>query len=650
MILLQAQQVARRFGGDYLFQNAQLEVQNNARVALVGPNGVGKSTFLKIIAGIDPPDEGQVIYGKGVRIAYMAQDSGLDSERTIYDEMLTVFAPLQKLEQHIHDLEQQISAPDANQSSPAYQQLLSQYDQAQHDFSARNGYGYEAEIRSVLHGFQFDEPTYQKPIHTLSGGEKSRLALAKLLLEKNDVLILDEPTNHLDIDTLTWLENYLKGYQGALLMVSHDRYFLDHVVNETYELSSRGTEHYNGNYTTFLKQKQARLDQEWKAYEKQQAEIQKLQTFVDKNIVRASTTKQAQSRRKQLEKMDKLEKPKSGTNEIRLQFKVDHPSGNDVLKVTNAAIGYSPDHIMAEPINLDVQKGDVQAIIGPNGIGKSTLLKSILGKIPFMKGSAKIGSGVQIGYYDQEQQQLHRNKDILHEVWDEHPTMPERDIRSILGSFLFRGDDVLKPVANLSGGEKARLALTKLALDHDNFLVLDEPTNHLDIDSKEVLEQALLDFDGTILFVSHDRYFINKIATSIVVVSEHGSKRYLGDYDYYLDKHAEEQEFAAQKAAGQQPASEAPQKSAQDNYQASKTQQREERKLRREIDKLEQQLTDLEQQSQQLQEQMAQPDVYSDVAKVKDLQDQLEAANAESEKIETQWEEKSLALEDMMAQ
>ncbi|WP_125982116.1 ribosomal protection-like ABC-F family protein [Loigolactobacillus iwatensis] len=649
MILLQAQNVARHFGADVLFEHVQLEIQSQARVALVGRNGIGKSTLLKILVGQNPPDVGQVITSKGVTIGYLPQDTGLDSTKTIFDEMLTVFAKLQAMEKRMHTLEQQLGDPKLLADEEAYQATLKSYEQLQHDFSDQNGYGYQAEIRTVLHGFAFGEDYYDHPINELSGGQKSRLAMAKLLLEKHDLLILDEPTNHLDIDTLTWLEGYLQGYSGALLIVSHDQYFLDKVANEVYDMSQHTTRHYKGNYTKYRAEKAAYQEQEWKAYEKQQAEINKLEDFVNKNIVRASTTKRAQSRRKQLDKIVRLEKPQNDNKTVRFSFSEDKPSGNQVLDVVNAAIGYSATHVLADPIDLHLKRHEAIAITGPNGVGKSTLLKSILKQIPFLRGEAKLGAGVDIGYYDQEQENLHRNKTVLNEIWDEHSTLPEVNIRSILGSFLFTGKDVEKSVAALSGGEKAQLMLVKLAMNHNNFLILDEPTNHLDIDSKEVLEKALLHYDGTILFVSHDRYFMNRIASNVVELSHQGTKRYLGNYDYYVDKKAEEAAITAEKVANAGPAevvshSAAP---AQQDYQLNKEQQKKERKLSREVAALEQQMTTLDQQSHDLQVAMTQPDVLAAPTKLTELQQQLEAITAQQNQVETDWEEKSLALEEL---
>lgn len=649
----------RRFGADVLFDNVQMDIQEHARVALVGRNGAGKSTLLKMIAGETVPDEGQISMRKGLTIGYLAQDQGLDSNNTIWEEMSSVFAELHAIEKRMHQLENQLSDPAIMNDEQAYQQTLKTYDQIQTEFQQKNGYGYQAEIRGVLHGFQFDAEVYDKSVTALSGGQKTQLALAKLLLEKRDLLILDEPTNHLDVETLTWLESYLQSYSGALLIVSHDRYFLDRVVNEVYDLSHHEMVHYTGNYDQFVQEKAARIQAQWKHYEKQQAEISKLEDFVNRNIVRASTTKRAQARRKQLAKMDRLDRPDSDEKTAHFGFHAAKQSGNIVLTVKDAAVGYDG-QILSEPDNLNIKKHEAIAIVGPNGIGKSTFLKSILGQIPFIKGQAVFGTNVVTGYYDQEQRNLNDKKTVLGELWDEHPTTPEKDIRTILGSFLFTGEDVDKPVHALSGGERARLLLTKLAMQNDNFLILDEPTNHLDIDSREVLEVALNDFDGTLLFVSHDRYFINQVATSVVEVSPEGTELFLGDYDYYIDKKQEQAEIAA--AAASQAAEKAaeagaadstsattaaPRSKGQQNYQASKQQQREKRKLERSVAALEEQMTALDEQATQIQTEMAQPEVSADVGKLQDLQKKLEAINTQQEQVETEWTEQAEALEEL---
>lgn len=637
MILLQANQIARYFGADTLFENIHLEVASKARIGLVGRNGAGKSTLLKIIANIEAPDVGQVIKNKQATLGYLAQDTGLDSTETIWNEMLKAFDTVRQMEARMRDVE--VAIGETPESDSRYTSLLKEYDQLQHDFNEQNGYGYENEIRSVLHGFKFDESFYDKEISTLSGGQKTRLALARMLLVKPDILILDEPTNHLDIETLAWLEDYLQGYSGALLIVSHDRYFLDRVVNEIYEISRHKIRHYTGNYSRYLDLKATQLASDWKAYEKQQVEIEKLEDFVARNLVRASTTKRAQSRRKTLEKMDRLDRPDGKEKSAKFMFDIDKVSGNVVLQVEEAAIGY--EETLSEPIDLDIRREDAIALVGPNGIGKSTLLKSLIGQIPFIKGTPHFGTNVTVGYYDQGQADLHGNKTILAELWDEHPTTPEKDIRNVLGGFLFSGEDVEKTIPLLSGGEKARVALAKLSMNKENFLILDEPTNHLDIDNKEVLENALIDYQGTLLFVSHDRYFINRIANKVIELSPEGSKLYLGDYDYYLEKKKEEEEIAELQAKEAAPV-EAPKK----KFYQDKEQQKLIRSLRRKIEAIEETLSTLDEEIAELEIQMSQPDILNDHVQLLELTNDLEAKKAEQEEQLSSWEELSLELEE----
>ncbi|MGO3611091.1 MAG: ABC-F family ATP-binding cassette domain-containing protein, partial [Enterococcus sp.] len=635
--LLQANQIARYFGADTLFENIHLEIASKGRIGLVGRNGAGKSTLLKIIAGIEAPDAGQIIKNKQATLGYLAQDTGLDSNETIWNEMLKAFEAVRKMEARMREVE--VAIGETSESDSRYASLLKEYDQLQHDFNDQNGYGYENEIRSVLHGFKFDESFYEKEISTLSGGQKTRLALARMLLVRPDILILDEPTNHLDIETLAWLEDYLQGYSGALLIVSHDRYFLDRVVNEIYEISRHKIRHYTGNYSRYLDLKAAQLASDWKAYEKQQTEIDKLEDFVARNLVRASTTKRAQSRRKTLEKMDRLDRPDGKEKSATFMFDIDKVSGNVVLQVEEAAIGYA--ETLAEPIDLDVRREDAIALVGPNGIGKSTLLKSLIGQLPFIKGEAHFGTNVSIGYYDQSQADLHGNKTILAELWDEHPTTPEKDIRSVLGGFLFSGEDVEKTIPLLSGGEKARVALAKLSMNKENFLILDEPTNHLDIDNKEVLENALIDYQGTLLFVSHDRYFINRIANKVIELSPEGSKLYLGDYDYYLEKKREEEELAELLAKEETPVA-APKK----KFYQDKEQQKLIRSLKRKIEAIEENLSNLDEKIDQLETQMSQPDILNNHVQLLELTNELEAKKAEQEEQLASWEELSIELEE----
>ncbi|MFW8054105.1 ABC-F family ATP-binding cassette domain-containing protein [Vagococcus fluvialis] len=644
MILLQASQVARLFGDEVLFENMQIEIQDRSRIALVGRNGTGKSTFLKILAGIEEADKGTISKTKELTLGYLDQHTGLESDKTIWEEMLAVFEPIQRMEKRLRFLETQISDSNVQNDEKEYQQVLNEYDRLQHEFNDLNGYGYESEIKSVLHGFRFDETYYNHLISNLSGGQKTRLALARLLLEKPDLLILDEPTNHLDIDTLGWLENYLQNYRGALLMVSHDRYFLDKIVQEVYEISRRKMSHYKGNYSRYLDQKAERLEREWKEYEKQQVEINKLEDFVARNLVRASTTKRAQSRRKQLDKMERMDRPQGDEKSANFLFGIERESGREVLEVSSAAIGYE-DTILCEPIDFSIRKQEAIALVGPNGVGKSTLLKSIIDMIPLIKGEKRLGHHVSIGYYDQEQATLNSQQTILEELWSEHRTTPEKDIRTVLGSFLFSGEDVKKTIPLLSGGEKARVALAKLSMNKDNFLILDEPTNHLDIDSKEVLENALIDYEGTILFVSHDRYFINRIATSVLELSDEGSKLYHGNYDYYLEKKFEEEQLKELLDEEETVVSEV-KTDTKKNFELDKQKQREQRTLERQVEALEKELHELEEATEALQEEMGLPENLEDHGVLQELNEKLNKKFERQEQLLEEWENASVALEE----
>ena len=521
MIVLQVNQLYKSFIADEILSGVKLEVQHRDRVALVGRNGAGKSTLLKIIAGEMSYDSGDIIIPKGIQIGYLEQHAGLQSTLSIWDEMMTIFEALREQEKTLRSLELKMADPAVYEDSEMYAQIMTEYDQLQHDFKEAGGYQYEADTRAVLHGMQFFPSDYGKLITSLSGGQRTRLALAKLLLSKPDLLILDEPTNHLDIETLSWLENYLKGYAGAILIVSHDRYFLDQVVSIVYEVSRHRVSKYVGNYSGYLDEKAKNYERDMKMFERQMDEKAKLEEFVQKNIARASTTKMAQSRRKVLERTEWLDSPDGDEKSANFGFTIERQSGNDVLSVDNVTVGYSSKSISSN-IQIRTFREDRIALVGPNGVGKSTLLKTIIKDLPLLAGEIRYGTNVQIGYYDQEQAKLSSNKSVLQELWDEWPLMNEKDIRGVLGRFLFSGDDVAKTVNSLSGGEKARLALAKLMMQKANFLVLDEPTNHLDLDSKEVLENALIDYPGTLLFVSHDRYFINRIATKVIELSGTG--------------------------------------------------------------------------------------------------------------------------------
>mgnify|MGYP000933986425 FL=1 len=630
MIILQANKIERSFAGEVLFDNINLQVDERDRIALVGRNGAGKSTLLKILVGEEEPTKGEINKKKDISLSYLAQDSRFESENTIFDEMLHVFDDLRRTETQLRQMELEMG----EKFGAELDKLMSDYDRLSENFRQAGGFTYEADIRAILNGFKFDETMWQMKIAELSGGQNTRLALAKMLLEKPNLLVLDEPTNHLDIETIAWLENYLVNYSGALIIVSHDRYFLDKVATITLDLTKHSLDRYVGNYSRFVEQKEQKLATEAKNYEKQQKEIAALEDFVNRNLVRASTTKRAQSRRKQLEKMERLDKPEAGKKSANMTFQSEKTSGNVVLTVENAAIGYDGE-ILSEPINLDLRKMNAIAIVGPNGIGKSTFIKSIVDQIPFIKGEKRFGANVEVGYYDQTQSKLTASNTVLDELWNDFKLTPEVEIRNRLGAFLFSGDDVKKSVGMLSGGEKARLLLAKLSMENNNFLILDEPTNHLDIDSKEVLENALIDFDGTLLFVSHDRYFINRVATHVLELSENGSTLYLGDYDYYVEKKAEVEASQNEELSTSNQAKEA---SPANDYQAQKESQKEVRKLMRQIENLEAEIEELETQSQAISEQMLET---NDAEKLMKLQAELDKISHRQEEAMLEWEELS---------
>lgn len=650
MILLQVQQISKFFGAEVILDNIKLEVKTGDRIALVGRNGAGKSTLLKIIAGKMSYDGGTISKPKSVEIGYLAQNTGLESSKTIWDEMLSVFDSLRKMEADLRKMELRLGEPELYNDPEKYQALMTDYDTLQHTFKESGGYTYEAEIRSVLNGLRFYPEDYEVEIASLSGGQKTRLALAKLLLAKQDILVLDEPTNHLDIETLAWLETYLQNYHGSLLIVSHDRYFLDKVVNQVYEISRTKIDYYKGNYSSFVNQKQAKLEQMWKEFDKQQKQIAKLEDFVARNIVRASTTKRAQSRRKQLEKMDVLGRPQGDEKAAHFGFQFEKQTGKDVLMVDQLSIGYAKDKRIASNLTFEMKRQDSLALVGPNGIGKSTLLKTLIRDIPALSGEFHFGAGVKIGYYDQEQAKLTSNKTVLMELWDDYPELNEVNVRTTLGNFLFSNDDVLKNVQSLSGGEKARLALAKLTLLEANVLILDEPTNHLDIESKEVLEAALIDFEGTILFVSHDRYFINRIASKIVELAPEKATVFLGDYDYYQEKLAEEKELARLDAEDRRKKGEQVEATASVrklNYQEEKEQQKLLRQRKRKLEEIEKSMEETDEKIAELELQLTNPEVFQDHEKALEITQELDAVKADGEKLMEEWEQISEELESI---
>ena len=637
MILLQTSKLTKLYSGTPILENVQFEVKKGERIAVVGRNGAGKSTLLKMIADEIDFDSGEIHKPQSVVLGYFAQSSHVNSNDTIYNEMLSVFAETIKLKGQLEELSLKMAEEDP--SSEQYLRIIEQYQNLNHRFELMSGYTYESEINNILNRFKFNEIGFDQKISNLSGGQKTRLALAKLLLQKPDVLILDEPTNHLDIDTIEWLEGYLKKYSGAVVIVSHDRYFIDQIATTVYEIEYRKCTKYKGNYSDYIDQKAVSYASLMKQYEKQQKEISKMEDFISRNIVRASTTKRAQSRRKLLDKMERIEIPKINDKSIGITFEIDRRSGNDVLKVEDLTVGY-PDQIISDHLDFQINRLDRVALIGPNGIGKSTILKTVAGDLPKLGGEVYYGKSLDMGYFDQEQANLTSNNTVLNEVWNYFPTRLEKDIRTLLGNFLFTGDDVFKTINQLSGGEKVRLTLCKLMLQKNNFLLLDEPTNHLDIDSKEMLELSLEDYEGTVFFISHDRYFIDKIATRILEVTPHGVVSYLGNYSDYMEKKQQLAELEAAKLAEE---SNATTTNNVTDYQKQKEQRRLEQQRKRQLEDIESKIAAYEEELEYKKAELFQEEVYLDTQKSAQVQARIEELEELiMESMET-WEELSLS-------
>ncbi|WP_339222598.1 ABC-F family ATP-binding cassette domain-containing protein [Paenibacillus sp. FSL H8-0332] len=646
-MLLQATGITKSYGIQSVLDGISLMVNERERVGLVGVNGAGKSTFLQILAGEMSYDSGQIHKSKETTIGYLAQNSGLQSDNTIQEEMLAVFAPLLEAEAELRQLETDIADPALAEDPKRYEDLLERYARRSDWFKDHGGYEINTRIRSVLHGMGFGEFAPDTPISTLSGGQKTRLALARILLQAPDLLMLDEPTNHLDIETLTWLEDYLRGYAGGILVVSHDRYFLDRLVTTIVEIERHQSRRYTGNYSRYMELKAAEYEIRMKQYEKQQDEISRMEDFVQRNIVRASTTKRAQSRRKALDKMERIDKPLGDLKKASFSFEPDFMSGKEVLQVREVAVSFSPE---AAPLfrnaSFELRRGETAALIGPNGIGKSTLLQCMTGTREPSRGTVNWGTKVKIAYYDQEQTRLNPRNTVLEELWSEYPMLEEARIRTILGNFLFSGEDVLKKVAALSGGEKARVALSKLMLRGANMLILDEPTNHLDLISREVLESALIDFEGTLLFISHDRYFLNKMAERVLELHPDGIDQYLGNYDDYIEKKLElkaiaeeEAELAAAKSS-RSADSEATsaEKGGSLSYEADKQAKREERNRLRRISELEENIAKLEEAISGIEHEMTKPEVYQDYMALQEHESELKDKKRELGDLFSEWE------------
>lgn len=641
MILLQLNDISKSFDGEDIFTRVNFEVKTDERIGVVGRNGAGKSTLMKIIAGVEDYDSGHISKIKNLRMGYLTQQMTLNSSASVFEEMSKPFEHLKKMELLIREETNWLADHASNYYSEEYQQHMERYESLTNQFEQLDGYQYESKIKTVLHGLNFNEDDFDKPINDFSGGQKTRLSLAQMLLNEPDLLLLDEPTNHLDLETTKWLEDYLKYFKGAIVIISHDRYFLDKIVTQIYDVALGDVKRYVGNYEQFIEQRDKYYESRMQEYERQQDEIKRLETFVEKNITRASTSGIAKSRRKTLEKMERIDKPMLDARSANIQFGFNRNTGNDVMNIRNLKIGY--DSPITSPINIEVSKGDHIAIIGPNGVGKTTLIKTIAQRQNQLEGEITFGANLQIGYYDQKQAEFKSNKTIIDYVWDQYPTMNEKDIRAILGRFLFVQDDVKKVINDLSGGEKARLQLALLMLQRDNVLILDEPTNHLDIDSKEMLEQALKDFEGTILFVSHDRYFINQLANKVFDLNYDGGQMYLGDYQYYIEKTEEaaaleafkneRNDFSKEDTSNQNEANE-----NVNTYDSQKQQRREQRKLERLIENCEAKIEAFENEIARIDEQLTQPDVFNNPEKASSLANQKLETEQMLEQVMSEWE------------
>lgn len=637
-MLLQATGISKSYGTHTVLSNIWIQIEEGARIGLVGVNGAGKSTLMQIIYGEITADQGEMHKAKETRMGYLAQNSGLDTDKTIWNEMLTVFTQLLAVEEELRHLENDMADPNQDHESAEYAQILERYDQRSEWFRQRGGFEIEAKIRGVLHGMGFADFEHSTPVHTLSGGQKTRLALAKILLQEPDILLLDEPTNHLDINTLTWLESYLKSYPGAIVVISHDRYFLDAVTRTTYEIERTQSKKYTGNYSKFIQIKADEYEIQVKHFEKQQGEISRMEDFVQRNLARASTTKRAQSRRRALEKMDKLDTPAGDLKRAHFTFEVEKSTGKDVLHISELAASFVPGSTLFEGITFQLKRGETVALIGPNGVGKSTLLKTIIDQHKPVHGNIQWGANVQIGYYDQEQGSLTPSNTVLDEVWNEYPYIEEAHIRTVLGNFLFSGEDVLKKISALSGGEKARVSLAKLMLLKANVLILDEPTNHLDLYSKEVLEASLIDFEGTLLFISHDRYFLNKMAERIVELTPEGANYFLGNYDDYVEKKQEQAELLAEQQAVSKTIPDTKTAESSQSYEAEKRAKQEERNKQRKSEKIESDIAQLEIEISVIEEDLTKPEVYDNYELVQEKTEILENKKEELQKCYEEWE------------
>jgi ATP-binding cassette subfamily F protein 3 len=640
-MILSCQNISKAFVENQVLKNVSFHIEDHEKAAIVGINGAGKTTLLRIIVGEMTPDDGQVVLAKDKTLGYLAQNSTVDTSHTIYEELLSVKADLLRLEEKIRECENNMKHADGD----SLEDLMKQYTSLTHAFETGGGYLYRSELVGVLKGLGFTEDEFSKPVATLSGGQKTRVALGRLLLQNPDLIILDEPTNHLDMNSIAWLETYLLNYKGAVLIVSHDRYFLDRIAGKVIEIDQSKATTFMGNYSDYAVKKEQLRVAAWNAYMNQQRDIKHQEEVIEKlkSFNREKSIKRAESREKMLDKIEVIEKPSEVRTDMKLTLTPRILSGNDVLTVEHLSKSFDS-HKLFTDVNFEIKRGEHVAIIGDNGSGKTTLLKILNGLVPADQGTFRLGSNVEIGYYDQEHHVLHSDKTLFEEISDDYPYLNNTQIRNVLAAFLFTGEDVFKRISDLSGGERGRVSLAKLVLSNANFLILDEPTNHLDIMSKEILEDALNGYEGTILYVSHDRYFINRTAHRILDLTEGQFVNYVGNYDYYLEKHdtvmAAIEANAPQNAdADSAVAAKAAESEVKLDWKAQKEEQARLRKKENDLKKCEEKIAELEARISEIDTEMSDPAIGTQVAKLQELSKEQTSCQEQLEKLYEQWEE-----------
>ena len=635
MIVLSCNNLNKSFGIDSILENVSFTVNEGDKIGIIGINGTGKTTLFKIISGIYGYDSGDIYTSKDCEIGYLEQNTNFHSNNNILEEVLEVFSDLIKMEEYLRELELKIAEKSTNPNSKDLDKLMNEYSNKLEKFADMNGYGYKSEAKGVLKGLGFSDEDMDKPINILSGGEKTRVLLGKLLLKKPTLLLLDEPTNHLDSEAIEWLEVFLKQYRGTVILISHDRYFLDQTVNRVFEIHNKKLKTYNGNYSDFIEASAIEKELEQKKFEDQQKELKKQEESIErlKAFGREKHLKRARSKEKALAKVDVLDKPEAYRKRARFEFNPSITSGNDVLQIRDISMGYG-ERILFKDLNLDIYRGEKVALIGANGMGKSTLFKIIMDELVPLSGSIKFGTNVNVSYFHQEQKTLNLDNTIIDEIWEDNTHLTQTTLRSMLGAFLFEGEEVFKKISTLSGGERARVAILKLILSNSNFLLLDEPTNHLDIDSKEVLEEALLGYTGTIFTISHDRYFLNTVVDKILVLDENGVTEYLGNYDYYIEKKKQVQEMSV----------------VEEVEEKTKTQIKEEKRKERELreaekknrikrQNIEKEIEEIELKIEEIDMLLCQEEVYSNPEKSKEVSQEKSNLETKLSSLYEEWEE-----------